>query len=266
MKKLLIITAILLGFSAVKAQEKGNYGSLAIDARNGNAYGWAVNYASQVDANKRAIEECEQAGADCHIVLKFEGGCGAYVVEKGNASLYGWGVANTRTEAEAIAKEEARALGGTDLVVRAWGCNSEKLINSEVINPTIKGVYGFYFLKSDDYNKGFLSELYYQPGVAQNINGSWEWTSDAEEKLSKRAQTFVNAMEEDLYGFVDKEDRDKLLTRLPLDWEGISELNPLKNKVEMESTAERKAFMEKVIDGVRKAVREDGYEIVEISF
>ena len=266
MKNLFLVTAVVLIFNTLKAQDNGNYASLAIDARNGDAYGWAVNYESQGEANKRALQECEEAGADCHIVLKFEGGCGAYVVERNNPNLYGWDVANTRAEAEAIAKEEARALGGTNLVVRVWGCNSEELINSEVTNPPLKGVYGFYFLKSDDDKKGFLSELYYQPGVVQNNGGTWEWTSDAEQKLSPRAQTFVDAMEEDLYGFLDMETRNKVIKRLPLDWEGVSEINPLKNKVATESTAERKAFMEKVIAGLKKAVSEDGYELVEISF
>ncbi|WP_347372556.1 DUF4189 domain-containing protein [Aequorivita sp. Q41] len=266
MNKLFSIAFLFLSTLIINAQDTGNYASLAIDARNGEAYGWAVNYETQAEANERALKECEEAGANCHLVLKFEGGCGAYVVERGNPSLYGWGVANSRAEAEAIAKEEASAQGGTDLVVRVWGCNSDTLITSEIINPTVKGVYGFYFLKSDEYKKGFLSEMFYEPGVVQNASGTWQWTSDAERKMSPRAQQFVDAMEENLYGYLDKATRDKMLTRLPLDWEGVSEIKPLKDKVAIESTVERKAFMERVFNGVRNSVEKDGYEVVEISF
>jgi hypothetical protein len=123
MKHFLTFLTIVFTMNMAKAQNS-EYGSLAIDATNGNQYGWAVSYDTKAEANKKAISECQKNGGNqCHTVLWFKGGCAVYVVERGNPSLYGWGAADTRAEAERIAKQEARARGASDLVVRVWGCN-----------------------------------------------------------------------------------------------------------------------------------------------
>lgn len=126
------MTSLKLFFSALffalstaamaSAQTPGQaerHGSLAIDENNGNRYGWAIDYEMQSEADARALRECAQG---CRTVLRFVGGCGAYVVERGNGTLYGWGTAPTRGAAETRAREEARIRGGRDLILRVWGC------------------------------------------------------------------------------------------------------------------------------------------------
>ena len=71
MKKLLFAIILMIGaLTTAQAQ----YASLAIDQRAGQRYGWAVNYETQASADKRALDECQKSGGNCHVVLRFEGG------------------------------------------------------------------------------------------------------------------------------------------------------------------------------------------------
>lgn len=111
--------ALVAGSSA---QAQSNYyAALAIDHNAGDAYGWAVNHYTQKQADAAALSEC---GSNCRVVLRFYGGCGAYAVEPGNDSLYGWGTAPTEYAAKARAEAEVRARGGRSTVIRVWGCNA----------------------------------------------------------------------------------------------------------------------------------------------
>lgn len=106
---------------------RGNTASLAIDRRNGSAYGWAVDYQNLSGSDARALAECKGRGSGCQVVLRFTGGCGAYAADQARgSSVYGWGTARTRGEAENRAQAEARKRGGTNVVTRVWGCNSVK--------------------------------------------------------------------------------------------------------------------------------------------
>jgi len=121
MTVLALCAATLSLSAAMPAQAYDNqYAALAIDYNAGDAYGWAVNHYSQGDADAAALREC---GKGCRIVLRFYGGCGAYAVERGNNSLYGWGKASTKEAAQSRALAEVYARGGRDNVVRVWGCN-----------------------------------------------------------------------------------------------------------------------------------------------
>ncbi|HHB52484.1 MAG TPA: DUF4189 domain-containing protein, partial [Saprospiraceae bacterium] len=65
MKKIIFLVAFGLAFIATTAQtnnQKGDFASLAIDSRNGEQYGWAINYTTQSDADARAKKECERNG------------------------------------------------------------------------------------------------------------------------------------------------------------------------------------------------------------
>ena len=263
MKTIAILIFLFIATTSF-SQSKGQFASLAIDARNGNAYGWAINYNSYSESNNRALAECEQNGGDCQIVLNFIGGCGAYVVEKGNPNLYGWGVADSRAEAERIAKKEAQAQGGKNLIVRVWGCNGESgLQEYEVSAPDIKGVFGFHFFKNDLTEKVFITQPFYQPAVAMKQGGAWVWSSDAEKKMSPRAQKFIDAVIEDLYGYLG-ENKDKAFTQNGLNWQGMNELKVSNSDISKESTAERKEKMNDVVKQVIKAMKNQGYEVIEI--
>jgi hypothetical protein len=106
---------------------EGNSASLAIDRRNGTRYGWAVDYPGWVESDRRALAECQRNGGRCQVVLRFTGGCGAYAADQAKgSSVYGWGTARSRQDAENRARGEARTRGGTNVVTRVWGCNSAK--------------------------------------------------------------------------------------------------------------------------------------------
>jgi hypothetical protein len=106
---------------------KAGSASLAIDRANGSRYGWAVDWPSWTEADRRALQECQRLGGNCQVVLRFKGGCGAYAADQAKgSSVYGWGTAIRRQEAENRAWDEARQRGATNLVTRVWGCNSVK--------------------------------------------------------------------------------------------------------------------------------------------
>lgn len=258
MKKQLLFF-VLVFFSALYVSAQ--HASLAIDQKTGDQYGWAVDYETQAEADQRALAECEEKGGDdCHIVLRFTGGCGAYVVERGNNSLYAWGTADTRTEAETRAISEARARGGTDLVVRVWGCNGGKLLASEEPETSLKGVYFFHFTYSDYWKKGFVTKVLYQPNVAQKQNGKWVWIANAEEKMTPVADRFMDVVEEELYGFLG-ENKDKAYTRKKLDWAGKNEIDFNNSAINL-IKEERRKRLEAAVKSVEKICTERGAELI----
>ena len=112
---------------AALAQETP-YGALAVDEVQGYHFGFAHDHGNQVDADRRATEECQEAGGtSCRVVLLWSGaGCGAYrsVTEGGYA--YGWGVAGTRAASETIAERELMAgSSGRMAQNQAWACNGK---------------------------------------------------------------------------------------------------------------------------------------------
>ena len=60
-------------------EKKGTAGALAIDAAQGEAWGWAAGYATIAAAEQRALDEC---GASCRIVMSFEQDCAAYAADQ----------------------------------------------------------------------------------------------------------------------------------------------------------------------------------------
>ena len=62
-------------------------GALAIDERQGDQWGWAVDYATAAAAQDRALGEC---GPGCSVVLTF-GRCAAYAADQDPGSTaVGW--------------------------------------------------------------------------------------------------------------------------------------------------------------------------------
>lgn len=114
------------------------YGALAIDRNNGFYYGFAANASSLTEAVKSAIAECNKKGGKCTLVLSYSGtGCVAYRTSAGkNVGLaYGWGLAKTKEEADAIAKKECKD--------RTYGMSVPNLVCS-----------------CNDTNSGGLNEIY----------------------------------------------------------------------------------------------------------
>ena len=96
-------------------------GALAIDERQGDQWGWAVDYETAEAARARALREC---GGGCSVVLTFAR-CGAYAADQdADSTAVGWAESyESAADARQAALSECRARGGSGCVVRAWGCN-----------------------------------------------------------------------------------------------------------------------------------------------
>ena len=96
-------------------------GALAIDERQGDQYGWAVDYETARAAGQRALSEC---GSGCSVVLTFER-CAAYAADQEPGSTaFGWAESyGSSGEARQQALSECVSRDGLSCTVRVWGCN-----------------------------------------------------------------------------------------------------------------------------------------------
>ena len=114
---------IFASFSAaMPAAAQAPVGALAVDERQGDQWGWAVDYETAAAARARALDEC---GTGCSVVLTF-GRCAAYAADQdADSTAVGWAEAYaSASAAQAAALSECRSRGGgSGCIVRAWGCN-----------------------------------------------------------------------------------------------------------------------------------------------
>ena len=107
---------------AMPAAAQAPVGALAVDERQGDQWGWAVDYETAAAARARALDEC---GTGCSVVLTF-GRCAAYAADQdADSTAVGWAEAYaSASAAQAAALSECRSRGGgSGCIVRAWGCN-----------------------------------------------------------------------------------------------------------------------------------------------
>lgn len=129
--------------TAIQTQTK--YGALAVDRSNGFYYGFSYDQPNRAEAEKLAVAECNKRGGACSIVLVYSGaGCAAYRTINGNAgTAFGWGVAKTKEEADAIATKEClKRSGGVQPTNFVWSCNATQAAQlKEIYNasPEITG-------------------------------------------------------------------------------------------------------------------------------
>lgn len=136
MKKLITISILIVFNINVKAQN-AKFGALAIDKSNGFYYGWSFDYTLVGDAETKAIQECKNKGGDCQVVLVWSGsGCAAYrTIAENIGSAYGWGVAKTKNEADAIATKEVLKRSGNKIASNfVWACNSSNSGKFEIVS------------------------------------------------------------------------------------------------------------------------------------
>ena len=108
--------------TAIPAAAQPPVGALAVDERQGDQWGWAVDYETASAAQERALGEC---GSGCSVVLTF-GRCAAYASDQdADSTAVGWAEAYaTGSAAQQSALSECRSRGGgSGCIVRAWGCN-----------------------------------------------------------------------------------------------------------------------------------------------
>ena len=96
-------------------------GALAVDERQGDRYGWAVDYSTASGARAAALGEC---GPGCSAVLTFER-CAAYAADQDAASTaVGWAESyGSAAGARGAALSACGSRGGSGCIVRVWGCN-----------------------------------------------------------------------------------------------------------------------------------------------
>ena len=116
-----LLLCVLLGIP-VESEAQTPVGALAIDERQGDQWGWSVDYETAAAAQERALGEC---GPGCAVVLTF-GRCAAYAADQdADSTAVGWAEAfATGADARRRALAECRSRGGgSGCIVRAWGCN-----------------------------------------------------------------------------------------------------------------------------------------------
>ena len=115
----LVLCGALWTASSVAAQAP--VGALAVDERQGDQYGWAVDYETASAARSAALGEC---GPGCSVVLTFER-CAAYAADQdGDSTAVGWAESyGSADDARQAALSECGSRGGSGCIVRVWGCN-----------------------------------------------------------------------------------------------------------------------------------------------
>ena len=141
MKKTLMIFGLIATLFSVYGQTKqpskkplttakpavSKFGALAIDRSNGFYYGWSFDYATLAEAEQKAIQECKDKGGNCTVVLAYSGtGCVAYRTVDGKVgTAFGWGLAKTKEEADAIASKEClKRSNGNNASNFVFSCSS----------------------------------------------------------------------------------------------------------------------------------------------
>ena len=113
---------VLLGATVWVAAAQTPVGALAIDERQGDQYGWAVDYETAGSAQAAALGEC---GAGCSVVLTFDR-CAAYAADQdADSTAVGWAESYSSSAAaqQAAVGECSSRGGGSGCIVRVWGCN-----------------------------------------------------------------------------------------------------------------------------------------------
>ena len=115
----LVLCALVCASSVAVAQTP--IGALAIDERQGDQYGWALDNETAGAAQARALSEC---GGGCRVVLTFAR-CAAYAADQDAASTaVGWSESyGSSAAARQAALSECSSRGGSGCLVRVWGCN-----------------------------------------------------------------------------------------------------------------------------------------------
>ena len=91
----LVVVVLALVVLASSSSAQSLVGALAVDERQGDQWGWAVDYETSAAARAAALREC---GAGCSVVLTF-GRCSAYAADQDpDSTAVGWAESYTSTD------------------------------------------------------------------------------------------------------------------------------------------------------------------------
>ena len=131
-----LVVCISLG-TALSAAAQTPVGALAVDERQGDQYGWAVDYETAAAAEARALQEC---GAGCSVVLTF-GRCAAYAADQdADSTAVGWAESfdSSAGARQAALSECSSRGGGSGCTVRVWGCNGPVVEEGLGLNQPVR--------------------------------------------------------------------------------------------------------------------------------
>ena len=135
--KSLVVTVLAVVVFGSPTAAQFPVGALAIDERQGDQWGWAVDHETAAAAQGMALQEC---GPGCSVVLTF-GRCAAYAADQdADSTAVGWAESyDSATGARQAALAECRSRGsGTGCIVRAWGCNGPVVEEDLDLNRTTR--------------------------------------------------------------------------------------------------------------------------------
>src|SRR5271170_3590154 len=111
MKKI-IVSTLALSLVAFGTAPAFAVGSLAVG--HGGHYGWAVNKATQAEADRVALENCT---GECEVVYQFENTCAAFAQEEGKDNgATGWAHADDKDAAQERALAECNKRGSNCVI------------------------------------------------------------------------------------------------------------------------------------------------------
>lgn len=117
-----VLTGILLAAALVSVSlyAAGDmFGSLAFN-KDTDAYGWAVDFETQGEADAAALKSC---GDGCDVVIQFQNTCAAFAL--GDNHSWGW----AHNVNKSIAQKNAVAncsKYGTGCTMKVWGCTTRQ--------------------------------------------------------------------------------------------------------------------------------------------
>ncbi len=118
MKKTILCTSLVLSLASFTTVPAFAVGALAVG--HGSHYGWAVDKATQAEADEAALSHCT---GECTVVYQFEHTCAAFAQEDGkDDGATGWAHADSEDDAQAKALAECNSRG-SNCVIRVWGCD-----------------------------------------------------------------------------------------------------------------------------------------------
>lgn len=109
-------------------EDEDQFGALAIDKARGNAFGWAVDFDTQAEADASARAKCAVNSVACTVVMRFKNTCASYAADQARgSSAYGWGQTSPQSAADARALRECASRGGAraNCTKRVWGCTGK---------------------------------------------------------------------------------------------------------------------------------------------
>jgi hypothetical protein len=113
-----LILAVILGLAPHAAHA---FGALAVDANQGNAYGFSFQQPNADAARNAALSKC---GANCKAVVYFRNTCAAYAADQSEGSAaYGWAYAPNKEKAQSLALGYCQKHGSA-CQIRVWACEA----------------------------------------------------------------------------------------------------------------------------------------------